>query len=180
MATCKPVNTPMCVQNHLMDARPSQSTGYADPNLYREMIGSLLYLSTKTRQDISAGVAILARRVSKPTSENMVAVKRIFRYLRGTSDFCLNITCQSLELTVYSDSDWGGDYTDRKSTTGYVLLLGGAAISWRTLKKKLFALSSTEAEFNRGFDQLSRSGLDQSTVRRIRYSTEGTYSFVAR
>ena len=120
-----------------------------DQKLYQAVVGSLLYLSTKTRPDIAFAVSIAARFCASPTKEHWTAVKRILRYLNGTQQFGLlykaNTSSES-EIAGFSDSDWAGDVGDRKSTSGYVFLLGGAAVSWKSTKQTTVALSTAEAE----------------------------------
>ena len=141
MDRCKTVNTPMCVQFENGDDRPCDSARY------REIIGALLYLSTRTRPDITAAVSILSRHVSQPTNSHMTALKRVLRYLRGTTTHGIHLGGTNKELVVYADANWGGDSFDRKSTSGHLIQFGGTTISWKTSKQKLVALSSTEAEF---------------------------------
>ena len=121
-----------------------------DQKLYQAVVGSLLYLSTKTRPDIAFAVSIAARFCASPTKEHWTAVKRILRYLNGTQQFGLlykaNTSSES-EIAGFSDSDWAGDVGDRKSTSGYVFLLGGAAVSWKSTKQTTVALSTAEAEY---------------------------------
>uniref|UniRef100_A0A2N9I8J5 Reverse transcriptase Ty1/copia-type domain-containing protein n=1 Tax=Fagus sylvatica TaxID=28930 RepID=A0A2N9I8J5_FAGSY len=75
-------------------------------------------------------------------------VLRILRYLKGTLFHGLHFSSQSsLTLQAYSDADWAGDPTDRRSTTGYCFLLGDSLISWRSKKQSVVARSSTEAEY---------------------------------
>ena len=69
------------------------------------------------------------------------------RYLKGTSNFGLQYNFDSPDCVGYSDADWAGDVGDRKSTSGYVFLLGGAAISWKSSKQSCVALSTAEAEY---------------------------------
>ena len=91
----------------------------------------------------------VTRFCAKPTKEHWAAVKRILRYLKGTSNLgLLNREDTPAEITGYSAADWAGDVRDRKSTSGYVFLLGGAAISWRSSKQTCVALSTTEAEYD--------------------------------
>ncbi len=90
----------------------------------------------------------VARFCAKPTKEHWTGVKRILRYLRGTVNFGLPYTQQaSSDCTGYSDADWAGDVGDRKSTSGYIYLQGGAAVSWRSNKQSCVALSTAEAEY---------------------------------
>ena len=80
----------------------------------------------------------------------MQAVKRVFRYLRGTSHFKLNFQVDdsiTSSTEVYVDSDWAGDRTDRKSISGYVGLIDGGAVSWGSRKQTSVSLSTVEAEF---------------------------------
>ena len=116
--------------------------------IYQSADGSLLYLSTRTRPDISYAVSSVARFTSKPTKQHWMAVKRIFRYLNGTISLGLLYSKdKGKECTGYSDADWAGDLNDRKSTSGFVFKLSGAAISWRSKKQSCVALSTAEAEY---------------------------------
>ena len=105
-------------------------------------------MSTRTRPDITFAVCNVARFCTKPTSNHWSAVKRIFRYLRGTSKVGIVYTKQnSYSCVGYSDADWAGDKNDRKSTSGYCFLLGSGLISWRTNKQSCVALSTAESEY---------------------------------
>ena len=120
---------------------------------YRMAVGSLLYLACWTRPDISFAVSELSRFVSAPAEAHMKAVKHLVRYLRGTMDLGLLYSKTAggagppSVLTAYVDADWAGDPDFRRSTTGYVLVLNGAAISWKSKRQTAIALSSAEAEF---------------------------------
>lgn len=115
---------------------------------YQEAVGSLIYLAHATRPDIAFAVNKAAQFNSKHNAAHWKAVKKIFRYLRGTTKFNLVFSpTRSPELIGYSDSDHGSDPSDRKSQTGYVFMLSNGAISWKSTKQKIIALSSTEAEF---------------------------------
>ena len=111
-------------------------------------MGSLLYLSVATRTDITYAVNNVAKFCAHPTVKHWTAVKRIMRYLRGTTNFGIEYVCQSEKRCIgYSDSDWGGDIVDRKSTSGYVFQIAGGSISWRSKKQGMVALSTAEAEY---------------------------------
>lgn len=79
-----------------------------------------------------------------------MAVKRIFRYLKGTINLKLSFQRgkeKALQLYGYCDADHASDPTDRKSVTGYVFIIQDAAISWNSKKQQTIALSTTEAEY---------------------------------
>uniref|UniRef100_A0A2N9IB75 Reverse transcriptase Ty1/copia-type domain-containing protein n=1 Tax=Fagus sylvatica TaxID=28930 RepID=A0A2N9IB75_FAGSY len=140
----KIVDTPIEYNNRLNthDGEP-----LPDATLYRQLVGSLVYL-TVTRPDISYAVHIVSQFMAAPRSLHYAAVLRILRYLKGTLFYGLHFSSQSsLTLQAYSDADWAGDPTDRRSTTGYCFLLGDSLISWRSKKQSVVAHSSTEAEY---------------------------------
>ncbi|KAK2966740.1 hypothetical protein RJ640_001064 [Escallonia rubra] len=88
------------------------------------------------------------RFLSAPRSTHYATVLRILRYIKGTLFHGLHFSkYSSLELRAYSDADWAGDPTDRRSTTGFCFFLGDSLISWRSKKQTLTARSSTEAEY---------------------------------
>ena len=126
---------------------PASGPPLRDPTLYRQLVGSLVYL-TVTRPDIAHAVHTVSQFMASPCSDHHAAVLRILRYLKGTMFHGLHFSSTSSPiLQGYSDADWDGDLTDRRSTTGYCFFLGDSLISWRSKKQSLTARSSTEAEY---------------------------------
>lgn len=118
-----------------------------DETLYKQMIGSLMYL-TNTRPDLQFSVSLLSRFMSSPTKIHMQAVKKVLRYLKGTTDFGIWYNKGGKgEILVYTDSDFAGDVDSRKSTSGYVFLIDNAAVAWSSKKQPIVTLSTTEAEY---------------------------------
>jgi len=114
---------------------------------YREAVGSLLYASVTTRIDIAHAVSKVAQN-SKPRNLDWMAVKRIFRYLKGTVNLGIRFSPASpAEVIGYCDANFAGDKDDFKSTTGYVFTFAGGPIAWRSKKQDITTTSSTEAEF---------------------------------
>ncbi|GKC08306.1 hypothetical protein Tco_0999916 [Tanacetum coccineum] len=111
------------------------------------MIGSLMYL-TASRLDIMFAVCACARFQVTPKTSHLLAVKRIFRYLKGKLTLGLWYPRDSLfELVAYSDSDYAGATQDRKSTTRGCQFLGNRLVSWQCKKQTVVATSTTEAEY---------------------------------
>ena len=97
---------------------------------YASAVGSLMYAMVCTRPDLAHAVSVVSRFTGQPGKEHWQAVKRIFRYLRGTSDVGLIYGVDTLCLvTGYSDSNYDGDVDTRRSMTGYVFTLGGSVVS---------------------------------------------------
>nr|XP_016462212.1 PREDICTED: uncharacterized mitochondrial protein AtMg00810-like [Nicotiana tabacum] len=118
-----------------------------DVSIFRQMVGSLQYLSF-TRLDIQFAVNFASQFLYKPRQIHLQAVKCIFRYLKGTIRNGLQLYARSpLSLTIYSDSDWAGCTTTRRSTSGFYIFLGDNLISWAAKKQHTVARSSTEAEY---------------------------------
>jgi hypothetical protein len=107
----------------------------------------LRYL-TCTRPDILYGVGLVSRYMESPTTTHFKEAKRILRYVKGTIDFSLLYpSSNEFKLVGYSDSDWGGDVDDRKSTTWFVFYLGSSAFTLSSKKQPIVTLSTCEAEY---------------------------------
>ena len=142
----KPVQTPM--EPNVKLEKANENSNLCDKNLYQSAVGSLLYISMRTRPDLTYAVNQVARFCSNPTEQHWCAVKRILRYLNGTIDFGIMYSKKhSIDYKGFSDSDWAGDQTDRKSTSGYCFQFSGGVISWRSSKQNCVALSTAEAEY---------------------------------
>jgi hypothetical protein len=142
--SCEPVDTPMKEKSKLDEDLNGVPT---DPTQYRGMIGTLLYL-TSSRPDLQFAICMCARYQAKPTVKHLLAVKRIFRYLRGTVHRGLWYPKDSsIALTAYADADHAGCQDTRRSTSGSAQLLGDRLVSWSSKRQKSAAISSTEAEY---------------------------------
>jgi transposase InsO family protein len=154
MADCKPVSSPMAVGARLK-ASDSPEAGSAEAREmaavpYREAVGSLQYLAGGTRPDIMEAVGECARFLERPGRVHWAEVRRIMQFVKGsiTRGIVLGRVREEggLALEVFVDSDYA-DSDDRKSTTGYVALLGGAPVVWSSRRQVgKTKLSSCEAE----------------------------------
>lgn len=118
-----------------------------DPNVYRSLVGGLLYLAVVARPDIAVAAAILGRKFAEPTENDWTAAKRVLRFLKGTKEWYLRLGGDPDQALVgYSDADWAGDLATRKSTTGFVFVYGGV-VSWASRRQSSVTLSSMEAEY---------------------------------
>ena len=122
---------------------------FRDKKLYRKAIGSLLYMCTNSRPDITSSVIILSRKNENPLISDWNEVKRIYKYLKGTINEKLMLGSVQFknELVGFSDADWASDSTDRKSTSGYIIQLSGSTIDWMSKKQSSVSLSSCESEY---------------------------------
>ena len=117
-----------------------------DQETYQSSVGCLLYLSTKTRPDVAHAVGNVARFTAKPTTQHWSAVKGIMRFLNSTINHGL-LYGEGNSLTGYSHAKWAGNLDDRKSTSGYVFTMSGAAVNWMSKKQNCVELSTAEAEY---------------------------------
>ncbi|XP_025616553.1 uncharacterized mitochondrial protein AtMg00810-like [Arachis hypogaea] len=116
---------------------------YHNPTLYRSIVGGLQY-ATITRPEITYAVNKVSQFMQTPLESHWKAVKRILRYLAGTSNWGLRFQRMS-ECRIYgfSDSDWGSDIDDRKSTSGFYVFLEPNLVSWSSRKQNAVSRSST-------------------------------------
>lgn len=147
MAQCKPCKTPSELNKKLTMDMVDDSNTLTGKVPYQELVGSLLYLANGTRPDIAYATSEVSRFNANHSEEHWTAAKRILRYLRGTVNYKLRYERKGTSLQAYSDADWGSEGDSRKSRTGYVVTMAGAAISWCSKKQPIVALSSTEAEY---------------------------------
>ncbi|KAL8156757.1 hypothetical protein AgCh_001747 [Apium graveolens] len=118
-----------------------------DISSYRGMVGSLLYL-TASKPDIIFSTCLCARFQADPKESHLVAIKRIFRYLKGTPNLGIWYPRESgFDLIGYSDADYAGCKIDRKSTTGTCQFLGNKLVSWFSKKQNSVSTSTAEAEY---------------------------------
>ncbi|GKD98542.1 ribonuclease H-like domain-containing protein [Tanacetum coccineum] len=143
MLNCKPCRTPVDTDSKLSaDGAP-----ISDSTLYRSLAGALQYL-TFTRPDISYAVQQVCLFMHDPREPHLSALKRILRYVRGTLSYGLQLySSTTSSLVAYSDADWAGCPTTRRSTSGYCVFLGNNLLSWSSKRQFTLSRSSAEAEY---------------------------------
>jgi hypothetical protein len=114
---------------------------------YAQLVGSLLYLANCTRPDIAHVAGVLSRFMSAPTTEHWRLAKAALAYLAGTPELGLTFGGKPLELCGYCDANYAGDIDTRRSTSGFVFLLGGGAVAWASKCQPTVATSTVEAEY---------------------------------
>ena len=131
--------------NHRLGEYPDQIP--IDKGKYRRLVGKLIYLS-HTRPDIAYAVSVASQFMHCPSEDHMNVVTQILRYLKGTIWKGIMFSKNGhLEITGYTDADWVGNISDRKSTSGYFTFVGGNLVTWRSKKQKVVALSSAKSKF---------------------------------
>ena len=113
---------------------------------YASAIGSLMYAMHCTRPDIAFGVCMLSRYTSKPSTEHWKAISRMLGYLKRTREFSLVYNDYPTVLEGYCDASWMSS-NGNKSTSGWIFVLGGGAISWASKKQTCITHSTMESEF---------------------------------
>jgi len=113
---------------------------------YKELIGSLGYISQCTRPDIAFAVSKLAQFSANPGRKHWIEAKRTLRYLGSTINYCLHYSRDEPIVKLWSDADWAGDTDDRHSFTGTLVTLGRNIFDWRSSKQRCIA-TTKEAEY---------------------------------
>ncbi|OMO51543.1 hypothetical protein CCACVL1_29719 [Corchorus capsularis] len=143
MINCNSIATPMINKSSTL----SHQEPFADPSLFHSLVGALQYL-TITRPELCYVVNTVCQVMHSPTVGHFQLVKRILRYVKGTSDHGLHLLKDSsLDLYGFSDADWASCSLTRRSVTGYAIFLGSNLISWGAKKQPTVARSSAEAEY---------------------------------
>ena len=115
---------------------------------YASLVRSLMYANICTRPNLAFTVGLLGRFQSNPGEAHWVAAKKVLRYLQRTKGYLLVYGRENtLEVVGYIDSDLAGDMDEIKSTGGYVFMLNGGAISWKSAKQSIISTFTMEAEF---------------------------------
>jgi len=115
---------------------------------YRSIVGGLLWVSTCTRPDIAFTVSVLAQHVASPCEHHLLMATRVLLYLKAhPSGITYRHSQQQPQLIGYADASYASDVFDRRSTSGYVFMLAGAAVAWRAKKQSEVVNSTTEAEY---------------------------------
>ena len=144
IAGCNPKATPLDMSWKLQkdggDPLPKE-------NMYRELVGGILYLANTVRPDISFPAGLLARFANAPTNTHLGAGMNVLKYLAGTKVLGLLWEKGNKGFMAFVDSDYAWDLDGRKSTSGFVFMSGSAAVSWGSKLQPLVALSTVEAEF---------------------------------
>ncbi|GKA82350.1 ribonuclease H-like domain-containing protein [Tanacetum coccineum] len=143
MVSCNPSWTPVDTESKLgVDGDP-----VSDPTLYQSLAGSLRYL-TFTRPNISYAVQQVCLHMHDPREPHLSALKRTLRYVQGTLNYGLQLFSSSTtDLVAYSDADWVGCPTARRSTLGYCVFLGNNLLSWSAKRQPTLSRSSAQAEY---------------------------------
>ncbi|GJU35966.1 retrovirus-related pol polyprotein from transposon TNT 1-94 [Tanacetum coccineum] len=142
--SCDPVDTPIVEKSKLDEDKEGKAV---DPSHYHGMIGTFLYL-TASRPDLQFAICMCARYQARPTKKHLHAVKRIFRYLRGTINRGLWYPKDySIALTAFANAEHAGCQDTRRSTSGSMQFLGDRLVSWSSKRQKSIVISSTKAEY---------------------------------
>ncbi|XP_073227024.1 uncharacterized protein [Cicer arietinum] len=143
MSGCRPADTPMELNAKLWE----KGSVPVEIGRYQRLVGKLIYLA-HTRPDIAFSVSVVSQFMHSPYEEHLEAVYRILRYLKSNpgKGLCFKKT-NDREVSIFTDADWAGSITDRKSTTGYCAYVWGNLVTWRSKKQGVVARSSAEAEF---------------------------------
>ncbi|KAH9781008.1 Integrase catalytic domain-containing protein [Citrus sinensis] len=143
---------------------------------YASVVGSLMYAQVCTCPDIAFPVGVLGRYLSNPGYEHWKAAKKVLRYLQATKDFVLTYQqFDYLNIVGYSDADFTGCLEDKKSTSGYIFMMAGGAISWKSAKQTLITSSTMEAEYVACFEATRQALWMQNFITGLGSSSRSKY-----
>ncbi|CAI7908754.1 unnamed protein product [Closterium sp. NIES-53] len=162
------VATPLPAEFKLVKAAEDEGVEAEEQQQFQSLVGSLLYAAVHTRPDISFSVGQLARVVQNPSEEQVDAAERVVKYLNSHPSIGVQYSASAqvkqkgvevlkekgerlgggkLFLTCFTDSTWASEKDDSSSVGGYICVVGGGPVSWRSKKQTEAALSSVESEY---------------------------------
>ena len=146
-----PRNTPLPVGgtfNNDMSPRTNSEKKEMDDKPYRSILGSVMWGQLATRPDLSFSVSLLARFQANPGIEHWKALMHVIGYIRNTLDYGLTYSRDcDLSPIAYVDADYGACTDTRRSTSGYVFMMSGGAVSWSSKRQATVANSTVESEY---------------------------------
>lgn len=144
MSECNPIGTPLDPNVQWRETADDELTTHP----FKELLGCLQYLAITSRPDICAAVSALSKYQAAPSDLHWAGLKRILRYLQGTIE--TKIVYEKKRdhhiMLGYADADFANDKDNRKSVSGYALVVFGNLVAWSTKRQPTVSLSSTEAE----------------------------------
>jgi len=131
MEDCKAIEVPLDPKTKLKKNENKDVKMVKAP--YQQAMGSLMYAMLCIWPDLAHPISVVSQHMANPSLEHWIAIKGIFRHLQGTLQFKLRFKgLPPQDLVGYCDTDWVGDLEDRRSTTRFVFMMGGGAISWNS------------------------------------------------
>ena len=144
MLACKPTDTPI-VQNHHLAIYQYQVL--TNTKRYQRLVGRLIYLSL-TRPDIAYAVSVVSQFMRAPSEDQMAAVMRILSYLKEVpGKWLMYRKHRHIDVKGYTNANWAGNISNRRSTSGYFTFVAGNLVTWRSKKQNVVARSLAEAEY---------------------------------
>ncbi|MBW0509713.1 hypothetical protein O181_049428 [Austropuccinia psidii MF-1] len=149
MCNCNSVLTPLIPNEHLSPASPDEILEFGKLKVnFRSAVGSINYLSTATRPDLSFVVSALLQHLEKPGILHWKSFLHVLKYLKGTQDVGLTYPKNiNVGVVTYTNADWGNCCVSRRLVTGFLATVGGSLVLWKTKKLPSVSLSTTEAEY---------------------------------
>jgi hypothetical protein len=127
-----------------------------------------VYLASATRPDISFAMSKLSRFVSNPGDDHWRALERVLRYIKGTMSLGIHCTGYPAVLEGYCDANWIYDADEIYTTSGYVFLLGGGVVSWKSCKKIILTRLTMEAELTAVKPKIGRKNDNNNNNNKIK------------
>ncbi|KAJ2914738.1 hypothetical protein MD484_g5685, partial [Candolleomyces efflorescens] len=162
MYPCNPAKVPLeTLPSAMPDSKPGVLTDHMPhqdlTKAYQSLVGSFQYLASTYRPEISTAAMVLGHHSSKPESKHMAAAKHVLRYLYGTRNYVLmfdpkkdiddSVNSHIRAAAAFMDADWASDSSTRLSISGYAIYFMGSLVGWSSVRQRVIALSSTEAEY---------------------------------